>query len=153
MWPLLLIGLVLLGLLSRSKVTSLTNSQIQDKANRLTAAFQAAGFGPNMVRCLVAQSRVESGNYQSELAQKFNNYFGMKWARWQGVGSVTLFGSSWANPASLEDSARIQISYLLRNKYPKEVDSPEQFVSLLQSKKYFGDESAANYLKAIKSRL
>lgn len=155
---LLLIGLVLLGLhFLSSRNMSITASQWAARANEISTvldtSFLAAGIGPNLRKYLIAQSKVESGNFRSELALKHNNFFGMKWAAWQKVDSVQLYGARWAAPIDLRDAARIQIEYLNRNKYPKEVDSPEQFVQLLASKKYFGDESADKYLKALKSRL
>jgi uncharacterized FlgJ-related protein len=99
---------------------------------------------------------METANFTSPLAVKYNNLFGM------GVGpagstasGVTVRpsdGQKFATYTSKADSVDDLVLYMDRLGYPKDFDSVDSLVVFMKSKNYF-IEDAAVYLKAVKSWL
>jgi uncharacterized FlgJ-related protein len=141
------VGLLILLLLFLRKTSS-----SQTIKNRLTRA----GYTPDVASWWVAVSKMETADFTSLLAKKFNNLFGM------GVGpadstasGVTVRpsdGQKFATYATKADSVDDLILYMKRLGYPKNFDSVDSMVTFMKSKNYFV-EDAAVYLKAVKSWL
>lgn len=122
---------------------------INETSGKMLLLLKAGGISDKIARYLVAQSRFETGDFTSPLCRLYNNYFGMKWASWQNVASQM----QWAYPSDLADSIRVQIGWLKRTNFPKDVSNLKEFVSELKARKYFGNESSEVYYNGLNSKL
>ena len=142
-----LIGLLIIWILCQRKKLS-----FQEVVNQMTLQLKAAGLSDRAAAYWVAVSRWETADFQSTLATDYNNYFGMKWAKSEGVPAVNYHGSSWANPPDLAGSVSVQLGYMGRFNYPRDFKSIEQLVSFMKANGYF-EEPEAEYLNGVKSKL
>jgi len=98
---------------------------------------------------IVAQSKVESGNYSSDLFLRANNAFGMKNAsRREQLGEKET-GTDYRKYSSLSESIQDFILYLNAVKFPTVFDV-NSYVRELKKRGYF-ESSQSDYIKAMNS--
>jgi flagellum-specific peptidoglycan hydrolase FlgJ len=129
------------------------------------------GFTPNAALFVVAQARLESADYKSNVFKKNNNAFGMKYAGQPLATKGTRSPASeqisppnaninfYAKFNSLEDSAKDTIGRLFNIKRNgvtpsmlKNASTPLEYAELQKKRGYFGG-TAVNYAKLIISKL
>ena len=107
---------------------------------------------------LIAQAKVESADFQSEIFKKYNNAFGMGCPRKR---PTTQTGCSEPNYdggrrvgiySSPNESLRDQILWLRYTRFPKEVYSTEEFAEQMKKRSYFQTDTLT-YIKALESWL
>jgi len=103
---------------------------------------------------IIAQAKLESGNFTSRVFKTDNNYFGMKLPVKRptvaaGPGLMSPEGNNYARYNSESDSVTDLLLWMEYTKFPVAVDSPEQYTMELKSRNYFGSSESA-YLKNIK---
>jgi flagellum-specific peptidoglycan hydrolase FlgJ len=128
------------------------------------------GFSPATSKLIVAQARLESANYSSNVFKQNNNLFGMKYvgqplatkgtpapqSERSSTDKITNYYAKYNTP---EDSVRDVVERL----YSKTIGgvtqmqlqnamTPEDFAEYLKKRGYFG-VSASQYAKGLKSRL
>lgn len=126
------------------------------------------GFNNNAAKIIVAQARLESGHYKSNVFKQNNNMFGMKFVGQPLAKKGTLAPAAersthdiatnyYAKYESPEDSAKDLIERLyektvadVTSEQLKKTETPEAFAELLKKRGYFGIE-AEKYAKSIKS--
>jgi len=104
-------------------------------------------------KMVVAQSKLETAGYTSNLAKNFNNLFGMRPAQKRKVhyqGIENTVNGEFAAYSSAYNSITDYLALVKSNNMPKDFANTDEFVIWLKSKGYF-TETTANYLKAIKS--
>jgi len=147
MLALFLIGLLITWILCQKRKLSFSQT-----VSQILTQLKQAGLSDREALFWVAVSRWETADFTSTLCTKYNNYFGMKWAKAEGVPGVDYNGSFWANPSGLADSVRVQLGYMQRFGYPKDFPNVESFVSFMKSKGYF-QEVESEYLAGVKTKL
>ena len=129
------------------------------------------GFTPNAALFVVAQARVESADYKSNVYNNNNNAFGMKYVKQriatQGTRSPAREQVSppsasinfYAKYRNLEDSAKDAIERLfnitLRGVTPamlKNARTPLEYAELQKKRSYFGG-TAAKYARLMQAKL
>jgi len=121
------------------------------KAKAIKRPFDFLDNTPyNLMRPLiVAQSKVESGNYSSDLFKRSNNAFGMKNAsRRDQLGSPEA-GTDYRKYSSLSESIQDFVLYLNAVKFPTVFDV-SSYVRELKKRGYF-ESSQSDYIKAMES--
>ena len=123
----------------------MTQAQIKNQIVSSLAAQAPNGPGLTQRHALywLAVSSFETGQWTSSLCVNYNNFFGMKWSG--RSNSVSLNGSSWAYPGSLEESIALQIDYIKRMGYPKDFPDLATFCQFMKTKKYFTETYAQYY--------
>jgi flagellum-specific peptidoglycan hydrolase FlgJ len=139
-----------------------------------------AGFTDISARLIVAQARLESANYTSNVFKNNNNMFGMKFLgknRQPLANKGTLaplsertsacrinvnnctngdFYAKYDNPVDSVKDLINRLYNITRNgvtpEMLKNADSPELFANLLKKRNYFGS-SEIDYAKGLKARL
>jgi uncharacterized FlgJ-related protein len=96
----------------------------------------------------------ETSNFSSELATKYNNFFGMGFPRDRkaintGRTDRKVEGQYMSVYKDLNQSVKDFLLWLDYNKFPANLSSPEDFVRVLKDKGYFVD-SAYNYFNGVK---
>ena len=129
------------------------------------------GFTDVSAKLIVAQARLESANYTSNVFKNNNNAFGMKFIgqKYATKGTPAPVNERVKNPNAnvnfyakynnVEDSAKDLIERLLnitRNgvtpEMLKKATSPEEYAALQKKRGYFGG-TAENYAKLLRSLL
>lgn len=154
----------------------MTNTEI-DQSIYNTAVKN--GFTPTSAKFIVAQARLESGHYASDIFKNNNNSFGMKYVKQPlatkgslapyserssscKANSVCSNGDYYAKYSTVEDS----IKDVIERNYNKTMSgitavqlknakTPEEFASLLKKRGYFGatESSYASTIKSILNRV
>lgn len=102
---------------------------------------------------IIAQAKLESGNFSSKVFKTDNNYFGMKLPVKRptvaaGPGLLSPEGNHYAHYNSESDSVTDLLLWMEYTKFPTVVYNSEVYVSELKSRNYFGS-SETSYLKNI----
>lgn len=102
---------------------------------------------------IIAQAKLESGNFTSKVFKTDNNYFGMKLPVKRptvaaGPGLLSPEGNHYAHYDSESDSVTDLLLWMEYTKFPVSVDSAETYTRELKSRNYFGS-SETSYLKNI----
>jgi len=137
------------------------------------------GFTPVSAKFIVAQARLESGHYKSDIFTKNNNSFGMKYVAQPLAtkGSLAPYkersssckengicsnGDYYAKYSSVEDSIKdvIERNYNktkngVTPEQLKNSKTPEEYASLLKKRGYYGapESSYASNIKSILNRV
>lgn len=137
------------------------------------------GFTPTSAKFIVAQARLESGHYNSDIFKNNNNSFGMKYVEQPlatkgsiapyserssscKVNSVCSNGDYYARYRTVEDSIKdvIERNYNktrsgVTPEQLKNAKTPEEFASLLKKRGYYGatESSYASNIKSILNRV
>ncbi len=105
---------------------------------------------------IVAQSKLETKNYTSNVYNQNNNLFGMKVPSQRpflgSVGSKASDGGNYASYSNDVNSVRDYIEWLRYTSFPTRVDGAEHFVRAMKTRGYF-TANEVEYLKALKSWL
>lgn len=101
---------------------------------------------------IIAQSKVESANYTSDLFNRSNNAFGMKNAKSRDQLGFSVPGDQYRNYSSLNESVEDFIYYLNYVKFPSMVYSPEEYARKLKDLGYY-ESNQVDYANALKSWL
>ena len=132
------------------EVIGIDSTTIEGKLIKILAD---SGYSVGMQKIMLAQAKLESGNFKNNLTKKWNNVFSMlhsskdpysigNWARAEGRSGYAVY-------KSIEESIYARIWYSRRWNYPDNV-SPDEYVRHIKSKGYFtGNEQ--EYLKCIKA--
>jgi hypothetical protein len=102
---------------------------------------------------MVAQAKLETGNFRSRVFRENKNYFGMKMPKVRptkaiGDGLLSPEGNYYANFRSEADSIADLLLWFDYTKFPTSVTDSSQYVSELKRRGYFGSSETA-YLKNI----
>jgi len=121
------------------------------------------GVPDTLAALMVAQAKHESGNFSSNLFQKYNNAFGYSYpasgpSKWMiGAGSIADNGRPIAAYKNIQDSTREIVDWIYRRvkegKFPANLDTirtPEEYALLLKNAGYYGD-TFANYFRGLTS--
>jgi len=100
---------------------------------------------------IIAQSKLESGNFSSPLFLRANNLFGMKNAFIRNQLGYAVLNDHFRYYNSPADSVKDYLIYLDFVNFPL-VDSAEKFVSALKQRNYF-EEDENFYLNGMKKYL
>jgi flagellum-specific peptidoglycan hydrolase FlgJ len=132
-----------------------TSNEIKLIANRVYIAALKMGMSENFAKLITAQSRHESGNYNSSVFNTNNNSFGYKYFKGsiyqlKGQGKKSPEGNSYAAYANIEDSTFEVCAWLKRRwNIFKNVSTPEQYATALKKAGYYGDPISV-YSKGVK---
>jgi flagellum-specific peptidoglycan hydrolase FlgJ len=129
---------------NHSNIKEYKNLKIQNDVNEKILFEYITSLNINYPYIVLAQAKLESNNFNSNIFKENNNLFGMKYARQRattslGVKNKHAFYSDWKQ--SVLDYA------LFYNKYLSKVKSEEEYLKYL-SKVYSEDK---DYLKKLKS--
>lgn len=114
--------------------------------------FLERGFNETFASTLAAVSCHETGRWSSNLANNYNNIFGMK-ANGAGTGISKESNSGFAVYESYEDSIEDAATWFLAKGYPIDEDmQPENILQWMKSKKYM-EAPLADYKKSVLSLL
>lgn len=102
-------------------------------------------------RLMAAQAMHESGNGESELSRKANNYGGV--IAYGNRQKYRLNGTDWARFDSMQDWANAEVDLLGGKRYNAFDKDPTEFVSTLKQGGYFGSESEESYLGKVQKHL
>jgi len=100
---------------------------------------------------ILAQIKVETGNYKSRLFKEAKNLFGMRCAKIREQKRLACF-NEYAVFARYEDSVNDYLYWLEYSDFPEKVTGVSMFVYELKKRKYFED-SYDNYLRLMKTFL
>ena len=100
---------------------------------------------------VIAQSKVESANYTSDLFKRANNAFGMKNANFRSQLGKSVPGTDYRYYNSLEDSIKDFVLYLDYVNFPI-VSDVNSYVRNLKERNYF-ESDQTDYINALKSWL
>jgi hypothetical protein len=165
----LLVGLVTLGVVfliyrNKNKKKPQTNEDyVQERTTKPNNEEQkqtfaqifnyivGLGFTPEFANTLAAVSAHETGRWTSELAQKYNNIYGMK-SGGSGKGLQTGEASGYAVYPNWETSIEDTCEWFKAKGYPVEdlEMTTDNILQWMKTKKYFED-SLVNYKKAVLS--
>lgn len=97
---------------------------------------------------IIAQSRHETDNYNSNVFKRANNLFGMKKPRMRATTAKDQFGeyAAYMNP---NDSVQDLIYWFNNSRFPFTVGSLGNYVRALHQRKYFED-TFDNYYNGLK---
>ena len=98
---------------------------------------------------IIAQSKVESANYSSNLFERSNNAFGMKNANQRSQLGYAVAGDSYRHYDSLEQSIQDFILWLDYTKFPL-VNDVNSYARALKDRNYF-ESSQSDYINALNS--
>lgn len=102
---------------------------------------------------IVAQAKLETGNFTSRVFKENKNYFGMKMPRVRPTvaiqeGLKSPEGNNYAAYKSESDSVTDLLLWMEYTRFPVSVDNSETYVRQLKQRNYFGS-SEISYLKNI----
>lgn len=100
---------------------------------------------------IIAQSKVESANYSSDLFKRSNNAFGMKNATQRGQLGYSVAGTDYRYYNSLSESINDFVLWLNYTNFPIVTDV-NSYARALKDRGYF-ESSQADYIKALNSWL
>ena len=110
----------------------------------------------NLYPLILAQSKVETANFTSNVYRANNNLFGMNVPSKRPFlgerGTPTPEGGTYARYKNDVTSVRDYVEWLKYTKFPTYSMTPETFVNQMKQRGYF-TASEETYLRAIKSRL
>lgn len=109
------------------------------------------GYSMSTCKMVVAQSRLESANYGSDLAKRANNIFGMRPAKHR-ERHYQFVTNNYAGYSSVYNSVTDYFALANKNGMPKNFDNIQEFAEYLKSTGYY-TTSEATYLQALKSWL
>jgi hypothetical protein len=138
--PLLTIGLSGFLLLRKKKST-----------NSLFDYLDKTKFS-SLKKYIIAQSKVESANYNSALFLRSNNPFGMKNASKRNQLGFAVSGDPYRHYNSVLEAIQDFTLYLDYVGFPLSVNSPEQYAGNLKRRGYF-ESDVNDYSNALKSWL
>jgi len=124
----------------------------QSPEERIRKYLKNQNLSKEQTDLIVAQSKVESGNYKSEVYKRNNNAFGMRLAVVRPTTHIgDLDKDGYANYLSLEDSVQDLLLWFeyLKLSIP---DKSYNYAALLKSKGYY-EASQVDYYNALNSWL
>lgn len=121
---------------------------------RIDFVLQKAGIQPFNRRLIIAQAKLESGNFKNKLTRKHNNIFAMRHPSRRPTTSLGPLATAekrkgYASYASIEDATRDFLMYLEYVKLQPKYKSTYAYVSDLKRKRYF-ESNLDHYVKGIK---
>jgi len=117
---------------------------------RIRKVLKKAGLNDNQIRIVIAQAKVESGNFSSPVYRRNKNCFGMRDAKIRPENSLNDFDADgYANYNNIEQSVKDYLLWIEYNHLTISED-PLQWAALLKQKKYF-QSNTVEYGEAIKS--
>ena len=111
--------------------------------------FDSTKFA-GLKKFIIAQSKVESGNYTSPLFLRSNNAFGMKNAEFRQQLGYRVPGDQYRHYNSLLESIQDFELYLNSVNFPPGINSPEAYAGQLKRLGYF-EAPLNDYTQALKS--
>jgi flagellum-specific peptidoglycan hydrolase FlgJ len=117
---------------------------IEDK---ITMVLTDSMISTRVQRIILAQAKLESGNFKNSLSVKHNNIFGMHHSKWDPFSLGNLAKAEgchcFASYSTVEDATRSYLRQIRRMKIPTTTRvTLDDFVSALKSARYFeADES------------
>lgn len=120
---------------------------------------KSQGVSDNVAKIITAQSKLESGNYSSNLFKTSNNLFGYKYVgqsiATSGIAAPSSEGNlRYANYSRVEDSVLEIIKWINRRVAEKkftlqDLETPEGYARALKNAGYYGD-SYENYSRNLR---
>jgi uncharacterized FlgJ-related protein len=126
---------------------SLTKEQI------ITNKLVTCGYSDTLlISLIIAQAKLESGNFTNRLTRHHNNIFSMQHPKKRPTTSLCGCARAenrdgYASFSSIESAVEDYVLYLEFSKITK-ISTSEEYVRLLKKKKYF-ESSEKKYLRAI----
>jgi flagellum-specific peptidoglycan hydrolase FlgJ len=115
-----------------------------------TAVYNQAtsmGVSPTVASIIVAQARLESGDYTNNASTKYNNLFGYKWIgqkKWAtGPANTSSEGNPYAAYPSVQASTGELVDWLFRRQAEgkfvvNNLTTPEAYATALKGSGYYG---------------
>lgn len=145
---LFLLGLAIaLGVFQKTLAKMFAKPQANDKLIR--EQLEAAGYGVTQARGWAIVSRVETGDYSSNLYKTYNNLFGMKQPEVRETTSTGPSPSGFASFNTREASIQDLIMYMEYFSYPKDFATLSAQIKYMKTKGYF-EEDMNTYLALAK---
>jgi hypothetical protein len=117
-----------------------TEEEKVDYEGRIRAVLQSEETDPYVIELLVAQSKLESGNYKNTLTP-YNNVFARHYSKRDtfaiSAGAKAEGHSRFAKYPSVEYATLSQLDYFRRLHYSFKWKSPYQFALELKRKHYY----------------
>lgn len=151
---LLLLGSLGVYALSRRTKNGANQTAPFNNPNEVTQlilnAVQNSGYSYRIAQYWVYVSKMETAKWTSNLFLKNHNLWGMKTPqKRQTTATNKGMPDTWAKYANVAESAKDIVYYMIEFNYPTSVDSLEDFISIMQSKGYFGNESFESYYNKV----
>jgi len=108
--------------------------------SQIRNSFMNAGFNSDNAKWWAAVSRFETGNYTSELAIKYNNYFGMTSPGQTGVNLGKASTTNFLKYASVQDSVNDVIAWVTRNNLSKQYPTLSTLIAAMADNHYFTED-------------
>lgn len=126
------------GLVCEKEKESVTVASSYEEEIR--AVLNEENVDPYVTELLIAQSKLESGNYKNNLT-KYNNVFARHYSKLDtfaiSAGAKAEGHSRFAIYPSIKDATLSQLWYFRRKKYTFKWESPYQFALELKRKHYY----------------
>ena len=106
----------------------------------IQSTFRANGFDANNAKWWAAVSRFETANYTSELATKYNNFFGMTSPGQTGVNQGKAATTNFLKYASPQDSINDAVQWALMNNMSKNYKTLASMVYDMSAHHYFTED-------------
>jgi hypothetical protein len=145
---LLLIGSLTAFVIFRRKTSS--SPEVLDRL--IQEEIARSGYSPDVAKWFAAVSRHETAGYTSNVFNRDNNLFGMKFPEIRQTTAIGKDSSGYAVFNSPTDSVRDLVMYLNARNYARSYDSVDSLIQAMKSKGYFED-SVDNYLRGVKFHL
>lgn len=106
-------------------------------------------------KMIVAQAKLESGNFKNPLTRKHNNVFSMQHPKRRKTTSIGAFATAekrpkiYASYKTVRDAVRDLFLYFEARKIEKTQPSIDSYVKILKKKKFY-ESSEQSYKKALK---
>ena len=127
---------------------------LRKKSKNSISSFDYWDYSPykQLKKYILAQARVESANFSSDLYKRSFNAFGMKNAIYRYQYGFQFPGDPYRHYANLLESIQDFEAYLKSQGYPVNVSSVEEYAGNLKRLGYF-EAPLGDYVTALKSWL
>jgi len=150
------IGLVGMSLLLAGIVVPILYLFVNNKANLINQMTIQLSRWRKLRRYLIAQAKLESGNFESNIYRRENNPLGMTHARKRDqlgrASSIIHEGNPIQHYRNDTQGFRDMFLWYDYGNFPTRVDSAKEYVRQLKKRKYFS-LNESEYLKGLESYL
>lgn len=140
------IALLLFLFLMRNRKTVVKNPHpfLKTALTQVLASSPYSGY----VEYWLAVSKMETGNWTSELFKMYYNPWGMKMPKVRPTTATAQTPKGWAIYSNLYEASKDILLWMEYGKFPKHITSLESFINALKTKGYF-EEPINKYLNLV----
>lgn len=147
--------LILTLIFVSSLMTGFSQASVKTYEKRIFTLSLEFGADTLTAKMIVAQAKLESGNFKNPLTRKHNNVFSMQHPRKRKTTSIGAFATAekrpkiYASYKTVRDAVRDLFLYFEARKIEKTQPSIDIYVKTLKKKKYF-EEKEWKYRRDLK---